>query len=152
MTRLLASFACYLLLTTPAWAQVAMEQTPSPFAPVIEELAKSVGALIGLIVLALGGLVLAKLREKFGIDVSAAANSRLQVLAQQAGTYAEEKAAAALKAQEAKMGSAEKLAEAVAWLRRQNPALTEAQAKDAIIAAIPFVGAGAVAASLPPQQ
>ena len=153
-SRALFMLCSLLVIASPALAQVVVETQPSPWAPVIEELAKSVGALIGLIVLALGGLVLAKLREKFGIDVSAAANSRLQVLAQQAGTYAEEKAAAALKATEAKMGSAEKLAEAVAWLRRQNPSLTEEQAKDAILAALPFVGAGALAEQepSPPQQ
>lgn len=149
MTRSNALCALCLLLVTASWAsaQVALEPAaPSPFAPVIEELAKSLGALIGLIVLALGGMVLAKLREKFGIDVSTAANGRLQVLAQQAATYAEELAAAKLKGT---IGGQQKLAEAVAWLRRQNPALTEEQAKDAILAAIPFVGAGAVAKSAP---
>lgn len=148
MTPLSALFALCLLLVT---ASSALAQQPSPWAPVIDEVAKSVGALVGLVVLALGGMVLAKLREKFGIDVSAAANSRLQVLAQQAATYAEEMAAARLKAGADKLGSDAKLSEAVAWLRRQNPALTEAQARDSILSCLPFVGAGALVEPPPPQ-
>jgi hypothetical protein len=151
MTRSNALFAlCSLLVTaSPVLAQAP---TPSPWAPVIDEVAKSIGALVGLAVLALGGLVLAKLREKFGIDVSAAANSRLQVLAQQAATYAEEKAGARLKAGATKLDSDAKLAAATAWLRRQNPALTEQQAHDAILSCLPFVGAGALVDQPPPQE
>ena len=149
MTRSALWFCvCSLLTVTASWAADAPPQ-PSPWEPVIAELAKSLGALVGLVVLALGGLLLDTLRRKFGIDLSAAANARLQVLAQQAATYAEEKAGAAVKAGAAKLAPDAKLAEAVAWLRRQNPALTEEQARDAILAALPFVGAGSLATDPP---
>jgi hypothetical protein len=36
-----------------------------------------------------------------------------------------------------------KLREAVDWLRRRMPSLTEAEARELVLAALPFVGAGA---------
>lgn len=152
MTRFVLSFCACSLLAVSCCLAAEAAPPASPWAPVIEEVAKSVGALVGVLVLALGGLLLNVLRQKFGIDLSAATNARLQVLAQQAATYAEEKAGAAVKAGAQKLQPDAKLAEAVAWLRRQNPALTEEQARDAILAALPFVGAGSLAQDEPPPQ
>ena len=133
-----ATMMMVLLLAAPA--VVLADDATTPY---VQELARSIGAVVQVLVLALAGLVLDALRRKFGIDASGMADARVRALAQQAGAYAEELSAGRLKSASAKLDPEVKLREAVDWLRRRMPSLTEAEARELVLAGLPFVGAGA---------
>ena len=143
---LLSCIACSLLVAS---ACLAADSAPAaPLAPIADELARSAGALVQLLVMVLAGLALNALRAKLGVDLAGASDARVRAWAAQAGSYAEELAAAKLRGE---LSGADKLVAAAGWLRARCPQLSDSEARELIIAALPFVGVGASAGALPQQ-
>jgi hypothetical protein len=98
--------------------------------------------LVTAIVLALVGIAARKLGKKFDMEISRDNLKLFESLARNAANFAEERAATWAKNQH-KLSSSEKLDEAIKWMLKQAPTLTEEQARDFIEAVLPneFLGA-----------
>lgn len=120
-------------------------------------LAEPLGQLAYFVVLAAAGVAIRGLHlvaAKVKLQISAEQQAKLELLAKRAALYAEEEAAARLRAY-AKQAvapppalpsphdSANKLASAVSALMLQVPSITESEARQMVISVLPELGIGA---------
>jgi len=127
---------------TAAVAQQAAQQTELGSA-VKGLLNDTVIPLVISLVGALVSLALLKLKSKFNIELKAETEAWIRTQAENAVQMVAEKAAASEKLSGLKVGSNDKLNQAIAWLVTKVPALTREQADayiHAAIARIPGVG------------
>jgi hypothetical protein len=92
--------------------------------------------LVTAIVLALVGIAARKLDKKFDVEISRDNLKLFEALARNAANFAEERAATWAKAKQ-NLTSSEKMDEAIKWMLKQAPTLTEEQARDFIEAVLP---------------
>jgi lysozyme family protein len=113
--------------------------------PVIATIASVVGVLLSA--------VLVRLLKKYGIEIDAAQQAKLEHFARQAVLRVEERAAAALKEGGLTLSQPSaraKMSEAVSIVREAVSTATANEARGAIEAALPTVGLGATAPVVAP--
>lgn len=105
--------------------------------------------VLSALLLGLVGVVLNKARQKFNLQISAEAQERLENLAYQGITYAEEKAAAAVKSGLTKVTGREKLDIAISHILGAVPSVSPEQAEKIVHSLLARVeGTGATGAAV----
>ena len=150
----IGSWLCSLLaLLLPAVARAADALPAAPLAPLADELARVVAEVLGLVVLTLVGLALQAVRERLHLDHAMMSDEWIATKAERAAEYAEEHVEGAVaslikeqgEAAVHRVDGAAKLTIAAQRLRAWVPGLTDEQAREHVLAALPRVGFGAAA-------
>ena len=137
MKKLCSLLFATLCLLAPLAALAAEELAANPVGEAVAgALSGVVFPVLAALFVGLVGLVLEKLRQRYNLQISAAQQQRLEEAARAAVAYAEERAAAAVKANLVKITGREKLDLALAFLLQQTPKLSREQADALVHAAL----------------